>query len=156
DVTREQRSIQSLWMDLAERNAQRSRQALYTLVRSRELTLRLLEKHLRPIPTRSQPQIAALVSELNAARFSVRNEAEQELRGLGEQIVPVLRKVTQTSRSSVEATKRIDRLLREFNGRESTPTETLGRLRALSLAAYFIDSPEARTVLERVARGDSS
>src|SRR5262249_21352984 len=112
-VTREQEVLQSLWVELGDTDPRKSWHALCALAQDREQTLQLLEKYLLPIPTRNPAEVVRLVAQLDAERFRLRNKAERELQGLGEQVVPVLREAARKSRASVDATRRMERLLEE-------------------------------------------
>src|SRR5205823_6941627 len=81
--------LATLWDDLAAADAQRAWAALVKLRAAPAQALPLLQKHLRPVKDNpaTAEQIAALIADLGAKRFPVRNKAQKALEDLGPAVV---------------------------------------------------------------------
>ena len=102
----------------------------------------------------SPPDAAAvkrLIADLDSPRFAVREQAEADLRDLGEQAVSHLRRALR-AKPSAEATRRIEALLAVVESGKLPPPR-LRELRAVQ-ALVWMDTPAARGLLTEWAKGD--
>ena len=127
----------------------------------RKATLVFLQDAARTVPflaARLQParadeaRITALVVALDADSFETREAASSELRALGRLAEPALRKALGSA--SAEVRERAQVLLDAMeSGGEPPPEGPLLRdVRAVQLLG-LLDTPESRTLLERMAAG---
>ena len=98
----------------------------------------------------SAEQLRQLVNDLDSRRFKQRSAASQEPARLEEEVEPTLTAALKGDLSA-EARQRIEALL--SRPRRVQRPEKLRALRALEVLEH-IGSPQARTVLERLAKGN--
>ncbi|HWG47813.1 MAG TPA: sigma-70 family RNA polymerase sigma factor [Gemmataceae bacterium] len=145
------KQVQSLWDDLAGKDASKAFDAIGLLSTSPEQAVSLLKEKLRSAPAPAdRRQVAPLIADLDSDRFEVRQKAMKQLRRLGERAEPVLRE-TLKGKLTLEARKRIKELLEDVRALTVSP-EGLRRLRAMEVLEH-IGTPEARQVLESLAKG---
>jgi hypothetical protein len=90
--------------------------------------------------------------DLDTNQFAVRESAKQELEKLGEIAAPACRKALE-QKPSVEARRRLEALLEKQSREWQNPSsERLRTLRAVEVLEH-IGTPEARQVLETLAKG---
>jgi hypothetical protein len=106
----------------------------------------LLKARLQAIPNADPQQIQRWIRELDADAFDTREKAEASLRSVGDLAEQGLRDVLRETRSA-EVRQRARQLLQEV-----VPL-ALTRSRAVIVLEYQ-GSPEARQVLESLAKGD--
>src|SRR5205823_6483842 len=116
---------------------------IWTLTAASERSVKLLGAKLSPVKV-DQPRIRKLVADLDARRFPVRETALKELRQMGHDAEPELRRLHK-GKLTIEVSKRIEELLAALDDRHPSP-EALRPLRAV-LILERIRSPEARQVL---------
>jgi hypothetical protein len=119
--------------------------AMQELVKYPQSTLAFLRKELRVPPEPDAKRCAVLIGELGSATFKVRNQATEELKKLGEGVVPHLRRAAEKP-PSVEVRRRLDELLDHFDQQRA------GRARALQVLE-ILPGPNARYFLEELAAG---
>jgi WD40 repeat protein len=138
------------WKELATANATTAFQAMWTLIASPKTSVAYLKSKLKPVDADVTQQIPRWIRELDDERFAVREKATTELEMLGELAVPALRQ-TLKDRPSPEVAQRI----RDLLDKADAPVPSVRRLREIrSVAALeHIDNPEARKVLQEVAKG---
>ncbi len=146
------KEVQSCWTDLAGDNAPQAYTAIWTLVAAPKQTVSFFKEHLRPAEPASHlsKQIARLIADLDSDSFAVREKATRDLEDLAEFAESELRNA-KAKQPSVEARRRIERLLLKLEGPVSAGARLQG-LRALWVLEE-IGTPEARQVLESLARG---
>jgi RNA polymerase sigma factor (sigma-70 family) len=144
------REPNALWDELASADATRAYDALCTLAHSPQQALPVLKEHLRPARPAEPQRVARLLEELDSDAFSVRQKAMTELEQLGEDAEPGLRKAL-AGGSSLEVRRRVERLLAKLEPHAS-PARLRVR-RALEVLEQS-DAPEARRLLEALARGE--
>jgi hypothetical protein len=143
--------VQPQWDSLANADAPRAYQAIQALAAAPRQTVPFLGEHLHPVTVSvDRPRITRLIADLDSERFEVRQKAADELAKLGDLAGPELRKAAATP-LSLEVRKRVDDLLEKVD-RQLLTGEELRALRAIEVLEW-IGSPEARRVLEAVARG---
>jgi WD40 repeat protein len=141
------------WEDLAGDNAAAAYRAMWDLAGAPAQALPVLKKGLTaPAAGADDRKVAALVADLDHDEFAVRERAEAALAKLGPAAGPALRKALEGA-PSAEMRARVNRLLKGA-GVALPSGEELRRLRALEVLEQ-VNSPEARRLLEEVARAGS-
>jgi hypothetical protein len=139
------------WADLATADAARAHTIIWQLVAVPQQAVPFLEERLNPASGGADSRrIEELVGHLDDDQFSVRERAMAELEKLGAPAEAALRKVLQ-GEPSLEVRRRAERLLEKLEARVTSP-DVLRALRALEVLEQ-IGTPEARQVLEKLARG---
>jgi hypothetical protein len=147
--------FQSLWADLTTQDAPKARQARWTLVAAGGQSVVFLQEHLHPaISPASAETIARLVVDLDSGQFPVRTKATAQLAQLGELAEPALLDALK-KQPSLELRQRIEQLLNKVVDQRSRPSgDRLRSFRAIEILEQ-IGTPEARRLLETLARGAS-
>jgi WD40 repeat protein len=151
------RRLDDCWPDLGSSNAADAFRALRMLLHGNAATVAILKRHLRPARLETVQELRALAADLDDARFKVRDRAMTALArhaadGCADPYT--LRSVLHAclkEKPSLELSRRVDRLLRSFEGNELSP-ERLRRVRALEVLEH-IASPESRQVLQTLSQG---
>jgi hypothetical protein len=101
---------------------------------------------LRPVALADSGRLKRVLADLDSADFSSREKAGQELADLGEAAEPALREAL-NGKPSLEVRQRLERLLETLERRT--------KLRAVRAVEVLegVGSPDARRLLERLARG---
>jgi len=144
------KELESLWRALAAEDAGNADVAIWTLVNSGEQAVAFLQTRLKPVPAPDRARVAALVADLANVQFAARDKAARELERLGELAEPALQKAL-TSSPSLEARRRIERLLSQLREPVSSP-EKIRMIRAVEVLEH-IGTVAAREVLSTVAQG---
>jgi hypothetical protein len=106
------------------------------------------------VTTRQPPaadRMAKLIADLDSQRFGEREKAEADLRDMGPQAEPYLRKALKAN-PSAEVTKRLEALLAALVARKLSPGE-IRELRAVQ-ALVWQGTATARELLAEWAKGD--
>jgi hypothetical protein len=138
-----------LWADLASEDAARAFRAMGGLSATPRQAVDLFQKRLKPVPVVEEKEIAALLANLEAEDFKTREQATQELEKVGEQALPMLKKAL-AAKPSLEARKRIERLVEQASTQTSAPL--LRGLRAIEVLEHN-GTAESRHVLVALAGG---
>jgi hypothetical protein len=146
------KEIKSLWADLADADASKAWRAVWRMADSPQETLAFLLGHVKPSPTAAADVTRKLLADLDSDSLEVREAAVKRLKELGPQAEPALRAALQ-EKPSLEQRRRIQELLAAAP-HPPTPEE-LQQLRAL-IVLERIGTPEARRLLENVAKGPPS
>jgi len=141
--------MQELWTQLGEDDGPRAYQAVWDMIDSPQ-AVRFLEKRLRSIPAADENRISRLIGQLDDGRFSIRQQAAQELEKLGELASPALRR-TLEKKPTVEVRRRAEVLL-DLAEAQHLSSEGLRTLRAVEVLERVAD-PEARKILQSLAAG---
>jgi hypothetical protein len=120
------------------------------LVEAPEAAARLLLERLKPATAADAKRIDQLIAQLDDDDFMAREKATEELAKAGAQAEAALRKAGEDA-PSAEVTRRVAELLKKIGGGAASG-EGLREARALEVLEG-IDTPEARKVLEELARG---
>ncbi len=136
------------WEALASGDAARAYAAVRRLAGDPARAVPLLAARLRPVAAADAGRVAALIADLDGDRFAAREAASQELAGLGDVVVPALRRAL-ASGPGPEARRRLNLLLEEAG---TWPPGRLRPWRALEVLER-IGTPEARRVLQSLAGG---
>jgi hypothetical protein len=138
--------LESLWADLAGKDARRAYQALWALVAAPERSLPFLREHLRPVRPVEAEEVARLVRGLDSDRFETREQAMAQWERLEERAEPALRKLL-SGQPSLEVRRRAEQLLEKL-GSSRRPRQD----RALAVLER-IGTPAAREILQTLAQG---
>ncbi|HEY7154760.1 MAG TPA: sigma-70 family RNA polymerase sigma factor [Gemmataceae bacterium] len=142
-------SVRRAWDDLGT-DARKAFAARWTLAATPEQAVSLLRERLNPAQPADPQRLRRLLADLDSEQFAVREKARRELTELGELAEPALRR-TLANKPSLEVRRQIQTLLDNLHAPVTRP-ETLRALRAVAVLED-IASPEARRVLEQLARG---
>jgi RNA polymerase sigma factor (sigma-70 family) len=145
------KELDACWADLAGDTA-RAFEAMRKMLRSPDETASYLAKRVRPVPEPDPKRIAGWVADLDSDRFERRKAATAELEKLCELASAECRRAL-TNRPSLEARKRLERLLAAVEADERAPSpERIRALRAVELLDR-IGTPAARRSLAELATG---
>jgi hypothetical protein len=141
------REIERCWDELADPSALA---AIYALIASPREAVELFRVRLQPARPVDPKRLAGLLDKLESDEFETREEAEAQLRAVGEQLVPFLPKALSAARS-LESRRRLEALQQL----RTTTTLTGDRLRIVRAieALERIGGPEARALVQILAKG---
>ncbi len=143
--------LQDLWADLANEDAAKAYQAIYTLIVGGKETVTFFQQQLPPVPVSVHAQrIARLLADLDDNEYAVREKASDELARLGDLALPALQK-TLAAEPAPEVLYRVEILLAKLP--TSTPTPERLRMQRAVMVLEQIASPEAKDLLETLAKG---
>jgi hypothetical protein len=137
--------LEALWAALGSGDAAKAYQAEAPLTTAPKDTVAFLKGRLQATPEPSPEGVPALIADLDADDFAVREKAAGELEKLGPAARPALQKSLK-GQPPLELRRRIERVL------ERLPDERLQAWRALEVLEH-IDTPESRQLLEKLAAG---
>lgn len=143
--------LERLWAMLAEEDAARAYESIKTLVGAAKQSVPLVNGRLRPSvgPNGKQAtKIADWITDLNSDKFTIRQEASDELERVGGIAEAALRKAL-ADKPSLEVRLRIEKLLTRID------KDLLQGWRALEVLET-IGTPEAKQVLELLTTGAES
>jgi WD40 repeat protein len=135
--------VQDFWQDLGG-NAEKAHKAMHSLTCAPRQTLDFLTAK---TPDLSPQSLKRWLAQLDDQKFSAREKATQELLEQGVGAVLVLERLQQDTRLSLEARRRIERILQKLDKQKliwRRATEVLESLNTV----------EARKLLSRLAEGD--
>jgi WD40 repeat protein len=144
-----QASSDELWTDLGSDDAAKAFKAMCSLSAAPEQTVALFRKQLKPVPIVEDKEIAALLDNLAADDFKVREQATADLAKVGEQALPAMKKAL-AGDVALEARKRLERLVEQASAQASAPL--LRALRAVELLEHS-GSDEGKHVLLALSGG---
>jgi hypothetical protein len=142
--------LRSLWADLAG-DAATGLRAARLLGAAGERGVALLKEKVSAQSAPDAASVNRLIADLDSPRFAVREQAEADLRELGEQAVSHLRGALR-AKPSAEGARRIEVLLAVADSGKMPPPR-LRELRAVQ-ALVWMDTPAARGLLAEWAKGD--
>jgi hypothetical protein len=105
--------VAALWNDLDSPDATCASEAVKGLASAHRQALALIRQHLQSERPIDPQHVRRLITDLDDVTFAVREKASVELDRLGFQVEPALRK-TMGNKSSLEASRRIERLLQSL------------------------------------------
>jgi WD40 repeat protein len=141
---------EALWQDLAGEDASRALRGVRKLAAAPGPGAALLGGRLKPAARIDPEKISRWIAGLEDEKFAVRQEAAANLLKAGDQAVPALRKVLDSS-PPLETRKRAEDLLDRLTGGLLT-AEQLRVVRAVE-ALEGMGTPEARRLLQTLAGG---
>src|SRR5262249_17684104 len=136
--------VRSAWDDLAG-DAAGAYRAIGALAAAPDQAVPFLAERVKPAAAPDPKRVARLLARLDSARFADREQATRELEKLGRLVEPALRQ-TLAGRPSLEARRRIERLLKKLD---------LGEVRAVRVVEVLehASTPAARRLLAELAGG---
>jgi RNA polymerase sigma factor (sigma-70 family) len=141
-----------LWADLGGTDAARAHHALWTMVAGARQSVSFLAERLSRVAAVGDKRIARLIMDLDSEDFKARTQASKELAELGHLAEPALSSAL-AAKPSLELRQRANKLLDALVGKPLA-TDQVRVLRALE-ALEQADTPDARKVLETLAKGPS-
>jgi WD40 repeat protein len=145
------KQLEAWWAALEGEDAAKAYQAIRHLAARPEQALPLLRPHLRRLiarPAPSKEHIARLIAALGSDTFTEREKASAELRELGGDAAPALRRALAKT-GSPEVRRRIEEVLRAARGRPIA-RPSLRILRAIEVLEH-LGTEEARRLLRQMA-----
>jgi WD40 repeat protein len=139
------------WAELASEDAVVAYRAVWLLAAAAQPATTFLAERLRPIREPKRERLEQLITDLDDAKFVVREAASKELERLGCVVEPALRRAL-TAGVSLETRARLQPLLTRWCSWRVTDGDTLRALRALWVLER-IGTPAARQILNDVAHG---
>jgi Tol biopolymer transport system component len=143
-----------LWKELENDNAALAYKAVWRLAAAPKETMAYLKANLKPakISDKVDPRrIQQLIENLNSPQFNVREQSILELEQIGRPTLGFLQLV-RNSNPSPQVAKILDKLIKPL---EAIPPDELQGMRAVQILE-LMQHPEARTVLETLARGEQT
>jgi RNA polymerase sigma factor (sigma-70 family) len=139
------KKLASLWSDLKGSDVGKAYLGMKDLLGAPRQAAQLIGKHLRPVILEDAKGVERLIADLDSNDFDTREKASRALAKKGVRAEPALRKAL-AGRPPLDVHRRIERLLLAIEARH------LGAFRAVEVLER-IGSPEARKLLESLARG---
>jgi WD40 repeat protein len=141
------KDLERLWTDLGSSDARQAFQAVRRLVAVPEPAVALLKTHLRPAAV---SRLSQQIADLDADDFATREAATKELTSGGSETIVALHAAL-THQPSLEARKRIERLLAQLQGLP-LPPHLAQQVRAVQVLEYAA-TPVSRRLLHTLAQG---
>ncbi|HEV3263695.1 MAG TPA: sigma-70 family RNA polymerase sigma factor [Gemmataceae bacterium] len=146
------KELHARWAELAGDDAVTADEAIRALAAFPKQTIPFVRQRLRPAMSADPQRLAPMIAALDSDHFAVRKQAAADLEKLGEFAEPALRKAL-VARPSAEVRRRIKLLLdKAWQASLSPSGDNLRAERALEVLEH-IGTPEARRVLETLAKG---
>jgi WD40 repeat protein len=142
--------VDQLWKDLAG-DPLKAYQAIQTLSTAPKQAVALVKEKIKPAPGVDDKRIDKLIADLESDKFLERQKATKELEKFGELAEPALQKSVQNLKA-LEAKRRVEKLLSQIANDQTPSADVVRALRAVQVLGQ-IGTPEARTELERLAKG---
>ena len=142
--------LDELWKDLAG-DPQKAYQAIGMLSAAPKQAVALVKDKIKPAAGVDGQRIEKLIADLESDRFQVRQSATKELEKFGELAEPALQKAMPTLKH-LECKRRVEKLLSQIANDQTPSADVVRNLRAVQVLGR-IGTPEARTELERLAKG---
>jgi RNA polymerase sigma factor (sigma-70 family) len=139
----------ALWKELANADAAKAYRAMQTLLAAGGQAVSILKEHLRPAAAVDGQRIDRLIADLDGDSFDVREKAAEELRKIGEDAEPALKKVL-AGKPTAEQRLRVKQLLQQIDAARSP--EYLRGVRAVEVLER-LGTSDARQVLQMLAEG---
>ncbi len=140
--------LNAIWTALANDDAAKAYDAVWTLAAAPEHAVPFLKKHLPPAPCPDAQAVSRWIAGLDSDTFTVRQKAQEELAKLGDAVTAPLQKAL-ADKPTLEMRRRLQQLLAQ--SRDWTP-ERLRVHRAIQ-ALEHINTRSARAVLQALAEG---
>jgi len=140
--------LEQCWTALAGDDRRSAYEATGRLIAGGEQAAAFLRARLRTMEKMDSARAAQLLADLDAPQFAVRDAATRAWRKTGAAAEPVLRDALLKGKLSLEACRRVQDLLADFNGFGPDCRRLLRILDALE----HIEAPSATEVLESLSR----
>src|SRR5262249_23724053 len=135
------RELAALWVDLGG-EAGPAFKAIRTLAGVPGQAVPFLAKQVQAVPRADGPVMSGLLARLDDRRFRVREVATAELTRMGRDAAPALREALETGKLTLEARRRVERVLTQLGPRPALGME-LREVRAVEILEQ-IGLPTAR------------
>jgi len=145
-----EKQVEEAWANLEGNDGAKADKSIRELVGAPEQAAKWLQKNLSPAAPADSALVEKWIANLDNDDFETRMKAASELEKLGELAVPALEQ-TLNSKPSLETQKKIEELIEKTVGGFHTGNR-LRLVRAIEVLEK-IDTPEARKVLETLAKG---
>jgi RNA polymerase sigma factor (sigma-70 family) len=142
---------EALWDDLASDDAGNAYRAIVALSAAPKDAVALLKGRLKPVAAPDGRRLEQLIADLDSDSFDVREKAAKELEPIADRAADVLRKALGAS-PSAEVRRRVEALLEPYEPGGKQTADVLRQVRAVEVLGS-VGTPEARQVLEALARG---
>jgi hypothetical protein len=142
--------LEDVWKNLADANAEKAHRAILASAADLPTILPLLRGRLKPAKGPDQGRIHALIRDLNAPKFSVREQARRELMRLGEATAEALREAARIDPAA--EVRRLARTILDSIAYRPVEGEDLRTLRVLELLE-FVGRPDAVELLTSLSQG---
>jgi len=145
--------LDAIWRDFIQHDhqgAQQARSGMRVLLGAPKLAVPFLQARLKPAPVIDAKKIDQAIADLDSASFQTREKAAATLEALGPAAAGAMEKKLALN-PSLEVRQRLETLLQLADDKAMTAEELRG-VRAIEVLEG-IGSPEARTVLQALARG---
>lgn len=146
----DRKELETYWNDLGGADGPRAFRAIADLTLAPGHSLPFLREQLPPAVSVDEKRLTDLIRMLNSAKFAVREKASEELSELGDLAIPALKKAL-AGNPPAESRRRIEQMLAKLQGPITLLKQARG-LRAVEVLEH-VGSPEARQVLENLAKG---
>jgi hypothetical protein len=143
--------VAAAWAELAGEDAAKAYAAVWALANAPDDAVPFLRGRLRPVSGPPDNQVRALIGKLDSPGFAAREEAEKELRELGDAVVPALRVALQ-AKPSGEQVARLERLLAAATPTPPPPGPLLQQLRAVAILEQA-GTAESQAIMKELAGG---
>jgi DNA-binding beta-propeller fold protein YncE len=138
------------WQALRGEDAQKAFAAMRRLAADPQSALKIAGEQLKPAKAVDSQWVADRLRDLDHEKFAERDRATRELEELGDGVAVALEKFL-TTKPSVEARQRAEKLLAKIRGGEATD-QAAQSLRALEVLEW-IGTAKARELVEKLAKG---
>ncbi len=142
--------LRAAWHLLADNDAEKAFAAMYDLAATPAQALPFLNQHLKPAMALNLGNVNRQLADLEGSTFKVREKAMADLLQLDTSVVPFIDKALASMRP-LEVQLRLKKIRDQLTSR-LLMDEALRQFRAVEVLEH-IGTPEARRLLERLARG---
>jgi hypothetical protein len=144
-----ERELGQAWEALARPESEDGWRGVWRLAADPKRAVPFLREQLPPVSRPDPARVARLIADLEG-RFGVRQRAAEELEGLGEPVVPLLREALGRG-PALDTRRRLEAVLEQIEAPALSGTR-LQAVRAVE-ALESMGTAEARRLLERLAAG---
>jgi RNA polymerase sigma factor (sigma-70 family) len=143
--------IEVLWTALAGADAVKAYAAMWRMTDDPKQALALLDQKLQAVAAAPPEVVGRLLTDMDSSKYSVRMAADKALRDLGAKAEPAIRAALKAN-PTLEMRQRLEAILKTLDPWERLTGDTLREVRAVQVLER-IATPDARNILERLAKG---
>jgi hypothetical protein len=147
------KQLDGIWADFIRNDDDGTKKALQgiaALAKSPKAAVPYLKDRLKPVPVGDAKKINQAIADLDSANFQAREAATKTLESIGVVAIPAIEKKL-GEKLPLEPQQRLEAVLQKIDDRAMTADE-LRASRAIE-ALEAIGTPEARTILDSLAKG---
>jgi WD40 repeat protein len=141
--------LETLWAVLADENAGKTHEALWTMVAIPSQSVNFLRQRLKPVFLADKAKVDQWIEDLGSDKYAVRQAATKALLKIGREIEPALQKVL-VFNEGLEKHRRLEQILKTLP--DILRPESVRTVRAIMILER-IGSPDAQAVLTTLAGG---